>query len=162
MKYLPRVLYYLMPYWWLASVVVLLLFLASAMDLLTPWPLKILVDNALGQQPVPGWLQAIVGAGIAQRHLLIFAVVAGLLVTLLHNGFSVIESYVKTKLEQRIILDFRSDLFEHAQRLSLAFHDSRRSGMLIYAINSQGDAVVGLIMIVPTLVQSLITLVGMF
>ncbi len=162
MKYLPRVLHYLRPYWKLASVVVVLLFLASAMDLLTPWPLKILVDNALGQQPVPEWLRAIIGSGDEHRRLLIFAVVTGLLVTLLHNGLSVIESYVKTKLEQRIILDFRSDLFEHAQRLSLAFHDNRRSGMLIYAINNQGDAVVALIMIVPTLVQSLITLVGMF
>jgi len=34
----------------------------------------------------------------------------------------------------------RSDLFRHAQRLSLAYHDQRRSGMIIYAINSQADA----------------------
>jgi ATP-binding cassette subfamily B protein len=162
MKYLSRVLHYLRPYWRLASVVVVLLFLASAMDLLMPWPLKILVDNALGQEPVPEWLSAIVGAEAAHRRLLIFAVVVGLLLALLHNGLSVIESYVKTRLEQRIILDFRSELFQHAQRLSLAFHDNRRSGMVIYAINNQGDAVVGLIMVVPGLVQSLITLVGMF
>ncbi len=161
-KYFPRILKYLRPYWGLASVVVVLLFLASATDLLTPWPLKILIDNALGQQPAPEWLRAIIGADDEHRHLLTFAVVVGLMLALIHNGFSVIESYVKTKLEQRIILDFRSDLFEHAQRLSLAFHDNRRSGMLIYSINNQGDAVVGLIMIVPTLVQSFITLVGMF
>jgi ATP-binding cassette, subfamily B, bacterial len=34
--------------------------------------------------------------------------------------------------------------------------------MLIYAINGQGDAVAGMIMVVPALGQSLITLVGMF
>ena len=60
-----------------------------------------------------------------------------------------------------MVLDLRSDVFQHAQRLSLAFHDQRRSGMLIYAINSQGDAVAGMIMIVPALGQSLITLLGM-
>jgi ABC-type multidrug transport system fused ATPase/permease subunit len=155
-------LHYLKPYWQLAIAVVVLIVLTGAVDLLTPWPLKILIDNALGKSPLPEWLQAIVGIGIEQRRLLIFAVATGLIVALIHNGLSVLNSYVRTKLEQRIVLDFRSDLFQHAQRLSLAFHDQRRSGMLIYAINNQGDAVVGLIMIVPTIVQSLITLVGMF
>ncbi|HET6880675.1 MAG TPA: ABC transporter ATP-binding protein, partial [Pirellulales bacterium] len=42
------------------------------------------------------------------------------------------------------------------------FHDRRRSGMLIYAINSQADAVPGLVMAVPPIAQSVITLVGMF
>jgi ABC-type multidrug transport system fused ATPase/permease subunit len=161
-KYVPRVLHYLKPYWQLAVAVGALIVLTGAVDLLTPWPLKILVDNVLGKLPLPEWLQAIVGAGIEQRRLLIFAVLAGLVVALIHNGLSVVNSYFQTKLDQRIVLDFRSDLFQHAQRLSLAFHDNRRSGMLIYAINNQGDAVVGLIMIVPTIVHSLITLVGMF
>src|SRR5207249_2508052 len=61
-----------------------------------------------------------------------------------------------------IVLDLRGDLFEHAQRLSLTFHDQRRTGMLIYAINSQGDAVSRTVMAVPPLARSLVTLVGMF
>ncbi len=162
MKYFSRVLHYLRPYWALALGVVALIVLTGAVDLLAPWPLKVLIDNVLGDVPLPEWLEAIVGVGIEQRQLLLFAVGAGLAVALIHNAISVLNSYFQTKLEQRIVLDFRSDLFQHAQRLSLAFHDQRRSGMLIYAINNQGDAVVGLIMIVPTLVQSLITLVGMF
>ena len=59
-------------------------------------------------------------------------------------------------------LDFRSDLFQHAQRLSLAFHDQRRSGMLIYTINSQAGAAAELVMSVPPMAQNVITLVGMF
>jgi ABC-type multidrug transport system fused ATPase/permease subunit len=89
-------------------------------------------------------------------------VVAGLAIALLDNGLAVLSNYVQTRLEQRVVLDFRSDLFQHAQRLSLAFHDQKRSGMLIYAINGQGDAVAGMIMIIPALGQSLITLIGMF
>ena len=162
MKYFSRVLHYLKPYWPLALGVIGLIVLAGAIDLLAPWPLKILIDNVLGDVPLPEWLHSIVGAGIQQQRLLLFAVGAGLAVALIHNAISVLNSYFQTKLEQKIVLDFRSDLFQHAQRLSLAFHDQRRSGMLIYAINNQGDAVVGLIMIVPTIVQSLITLIGMF
>lgn len=61
-----------------------------------------------------------------------------------------------------MILDFRGDLFQHGQRLSLAFHDQRRSGQLIYAINNQAGAAVGLFMTVQPLVRSVLTLVGMF
>jgi ABC-type multidrug transport system fused ATPase/permease subunit len=60
-----------------------------------------------------------------------------------------------------MVLDFRSDLFQHAQRLSLSFHDRRRSGMLIYAINSQADAAARVVMTIPPLAQSLLTLIGM-
>jgi ATP-binding cassette subfamily B protein/subfamily B ATP-binding cassette protein MsbA len=161
-QYFPRILPYLRPYWHLGVLLVVLIVLAGAADLLGPWPLKILVDNALGDYPAPGWLQAIVGQAGTKTSLLVLAVSAGLVVALVRNALSVADNYVQTKLEQRMILDFRSDLFNHAQRLSLAFHDQRRSGMLIYAINSQGDAVAGMIMIIPALAQSLITLVGMF
>ena len=54
------------------------------------------------------------------------------------GALNVLHNYVTTKLDQYMVLDFRSDLFRHAQRLSLAFHDQKRSGMLIYAINFHG------------------------
>ena len=44
-------------------------------------------------------------------------------------------SYVDTKLEQNMILDLRSDLFAHCQRLSLTFHDVRQTGELMSRIN---------------------------
>jgi len=52
--------------------------------------------------------------------LLIAAVSAGVVVTLLMHGLTVIDNYVNTKIQQHMVLDFRSDLFQHAQRLSLA------------------------------------------
>jgi ABC-type multidrug transport system fused ATPase/permease subunit len=61
-----------------------------------------------------------------------------------------------------MILNFRSDLFQHAQRLSMAYHDRRRSGGLIFAINFQADNAAGLVMTIQPLVQSALTLVGMF
>lgn len=161
MKYLPRVAGYLRPYWLLATCVLALIVVSGLTDLLTPWPLQLLVDHALGDHPAPPWLTALIGSA-DRKSLLLVAVLSGLAVTLLHNALAVLSNYVQTRMEQRVVLDFRSDLFQHAQRLSLAFHDQKRSGMLIYAINGQGDAVAGMIMIVPALGQSLITLVGMF
>jgi ATP-binding cassette, subfamily B, bacterial len=161
--YLPRIFGYVRPYWRLASASVALIFLGGLIGLLVPWPLAFLIDNVLGAQALPPWLDRLVGP-LAGNHaaLLALAVVSGLAITLLQNALTVIDNYVNTKLEQRMALDFRSDLFQHAQRLSMAFHDRRRSGMLIYAINSQADAVPGLVMAVPPIAQSVITLVGMF
>jgi ATP-binding cassette subfamily B protein/subfamily B ATP-binding cassette protein MsbA len=153
---------YLRPYSALATLSIVVTVLSALAGLLSPWPLKILIDNALGDHPLPPILAGLLGSAAEDRFaLLIFVVVAGLGVTLLQNGLAVFDEYVNTKIEQSMILDFRSDLFQHAQRLSLAFHDKRRSGQLIYAINSQGNAVARLTMAIPALGQSILMLLGM-
>ena len=53
MKYFWRVFRYLRPYWKLAVGSVIITIASVAAGLLMPWPLKILVDNVLGSQPVP-------------------------------------------------------------------------------------------------------------
>src|SRR5438552_2673448 len=113
-KYLPRVFRYLRPYWALAVASVGLIFVSGLTELLNPWPLKVLVDHALGNHPPPAWLAALVGSATERHALLIVAVVSGLIIALLHNGLAVLTNYVNTRLEQRMVLDFRSDLFQHA------------------------------------------------
>jgi ATP-binding cassette subfamily B protein/subfamily B ATP-binding cassette protein MsbA len=156
-------LHYLRPYWRLAVFSVALIVLGALAGLLAPWPLQVLFDNVLQDHPLAPALAFVLGP-VAQHRpaLLLFAVIAGVLVTLLQHGLTVLDNYVNTKIDQRMVLDFRSDLFQHAQRLSLAYHDQRRSGMLIYAINSQADAAARLVVLIPPLAQSLLTLFGMF
>jgi ABC-type multidrug transport system fused ATPase/permease subunit len=162
-KYLPRVLRYLRPYARLVVFAVILMLVASAFSLLGPWPLKIIVDNILQGRPLPPQLQAILGGNGGDRvRLLIIVSAAGLFIALGENGLAVISNYIQTKIEQGMVLDVRSDLFQHAQRMSMAFHDSRRTGKLIFAINQQGSAVPGLLMSMLPLIQNIITLVGMF
>jgi len=157
---LLRAVRYLRPYRTLAMASVCLVAVSSLLGLLAPWPLKVLVDSVLGSQPLPRVLALTLIAD--NRGLLLVCVVAsGFAITAAINGLTVLENYVNTKLHESIVLDFRSDLFQHAQRLSLAYHDRRRTGMLIFAINNQGDATAGLLMAVPPLAQSLLTLVGM-
>jgi ATP-binding cassette subfamily B protein len=161
-KYLPRVLHYLRPYWHLAAVSVALIALGALAGLLAPWPLQFLVDNVLENKPLPAFLARFLGPAPPGRFaLLIASVSAGVVVTLLMHGLTVLDNYFNTRIEQSMVLDFRSDLFQHAQRLSLAFHDRRRSGKLIFAINSQADAAARVVMTIPPLTQSVLTLVGM-
>ena len=162
-KYVPRVGHYLAPYWRLAVVSAVIMVLAGVIGLLVPWPLKVLVDNVLGHEPLPNWLRSVIGNHAPKSMGIIIGVVgAGFLVVVLQNALTVLDNYVNVRIEQNMVLDFRSDLFRHAERLSLAFHEQKRSGMLIYAINYQGDAVARMVMTIPPMVHSLLTLVGMF
>jgi ATP-binding cassette, subfamily B, bacterial len=162
-RFLPRILPYLKPYWGLALVTGLSFALLTLIGLLEPWPLKILIDSALENHPLPGVVNRFAG-GIAGNRLaiLLFAVGGQFGLTVLTNAATLVSNYAHTKLEQNASLDFRSDLFDHAQRLSLAYHDQRRSGMLIYVINSLGSTAPNLLMTLLPLMQNVCTLIGMF
>jgi ATP-binding cassette subfamily B protein len=161
-KYFPRAWKYLWPFRKLAGASVVLLVLSALSGLLIPWPLKYIIDNVLQNRPLPDFLAIplapFVGSPLA---LLICLALASFLLVLLQDVLNVLSSYVNTKIDQGMTLDFRSDLFRHVQALSLATHDQRRSGMLIYAINSMAGCVAQLIMALPPLAQSLLSLVGM-
>ena len=66
-----------------------------------------------------------------------FIVGFGFLISVLDHGVRVISDYVNAKIEQNIVLDLRSKLFDHVTQLSLTYHDERHTGMLMGLINSQ-------------------------
>jgi ATP-binding cassette, subfamily B, bacterial len=159
-KEFPRVLPYLRPYKGLAAAALAMVLGSAAMALLSPWPLALLVDTVLGNKPMPALLGFL--DGLDTETLLMIAVLSGLLVTGLEHGLAVVDDYVNTKLDQRMVLDLRSDLFRHTQRLSLSFHDSKRTGALMYQINNQASAVGAVTIALPPVVTSVLTLIGMF
>jgi ABC-type multidrug transport system fused ATPase/permease subunit len=162
MHYLKRILPYLNPYWEFAATSVVITILTSLVGLLAPWPLTVLIDNVLGNNPLPGRLGILVDKLTVDRvQLLLLAVLSGLLITLTAGGLSVLSEYVNTWLEQRVILDFRADLFRHAERLSVAHTDRVSSMRLMYGINFEAAAAGGLIMALQPLAQSALTLIGM-
>ena len=161
MQYTGKVFPYLRPYKWLAAATVLTVILVVLASQLSPWPMKVLVDSVLGESPVPAVLDF--DFLTEDRFLLMIVVVSsGFFVVLLQNSLHVLREYLTTRLKLRISLDFRGDLFQHAQRLSLAYHDRHYSGKLVYLLNNQAEAVSGLLMTLPLLAQSSLTFIGMF
>jgi ATP-binding cassette subfamily B protein len=158
-RLLPRALHYLRPYRSLAFVSVALTVALAVVALAEPWPLAFIVDTVLADRKAPAFITGLVGEG--RGALILCAVGLSLLITLLAGGLSVLNEYVTTKVDQRMVLDFRSDLFRHAQRLSLAFHDDARTGVLMYKINNQADSVGQIVVSLPELGRSVLTLVGM-
>ncbi len=156
----PRVLPYLRPYWKLGASSIVLLALGVVAGLIAPWPLAILLDTVLGEEPLPSLLGSI--GDWDPTTLLVLAVTAGVLVTALEHGVGVGDSYVNTALQERLALDVRSDVFRHVQRLSQAFHDMTPKGSLLFTITNQADAVGAVTVSIGPLVQSVLMLVGMF
>src|SRR5690348_14398274 len=110
--------------------------LSSVFVLLTPLPLKIAVDSVVGSHPLPGFLAAIVPAPVRQSQTGVLLIAAALFVVialirqLQEFGNLVLTTYTGEKL----LLQFRSRLFRHAERLSLAYHDSRGTADSTYRI----------------------------
>jgi len=159
-KDFPRILPYLRPRKRLAGLSLSLVVFGSVAALLSPWPLAVVVDTVLGNKPLPALLGPLDGLGRYQ--LLALAVGGGLLITGLEHGLGVVDNYVNTKLDQGMVLDLRSDMFGHAQRLSPAFHDHTRTGRLMFEINNQAAAIGAITVAIPPLLQSIATVVGMF
>jgi ABC-type multidrug transport system fused ATPase/permease subunit len=160
--YLLRVLPYVRPYWRLGASSVWLTVGAAAFGLLAPWPLKILVDNVIGRDPLPGTIATVLGELASHRILLLgLTVAAGLVVAVIGGAIHVLNSYVNTKLEQRIIADFRGDLFRHTERLSVAYRDQVSTARLMYAINFEATAAGSLVLSIQPLAQAFLTVIGM-
>jgi ATP-binding cassette subfamily B protein len=159
-SFLPRAFPYLRPYRGLSVVVILLMVLASGVALAEPWPLAMVVDSVLGDHEPLGIVKALVGEGTTA--LLIFSVGLAFSLTVIGNGLTVVITYISAKIEQRMILDFRSDVFAHVQRLSMSYHDRRRTGEMMARINYEAAALGNILMMFPPLAQSVLTLIGMF
>ena len=159
---LPRVRPYMRPYRRLTYTSYSLTVLSALVALAEPWPLAIIIDNVLGDQETRGIVKAIFGTAPGQYTLLAFAVLAGFALTFLSHGILVLNDWTGAKLEQKMVLDLRSDLFEHAQGLSLTFHDARLTGKLMFQINNQASSLGGIVVSFPPIFQAALTLIGMF
>jgi ATP-binding cassette subfamily B protein len=115
----------------------------SAANLLEPWPLKIVLDNALKSRPMGGWLNRLIVpvAGADSLAILKFAAIAVLAIAALDALCSYAEKYLTTSVAQWVMHDLRRTLYSHIQRMSLGFHDRSQAGDLISRVTSDIDAV---------------------
>ena len=120
-----RILRYALRQWRTLVLIGVLSCAAAGVAVLTPWPLKVLVDCALGGEAAPGWVRSALGAtglGISGRSLVGFAAVLGVVIFLLGSLVDAGLSFGWTAAGQRMVYDLAGDLFARLQRLSLLFH----------------------------------------
>lgn len=112
-------------------------------NLLDPWPLKIVLDNVLREKPVHGWLDRLIVSTVGSDSFAIlkFAVIAVFLIAVADAVCSYAEKYLTTSVGQWVMHDLRRTLYSHIQRLSLAYHDQKKTGDLISRVTSDIDAI---------------------
>ena len=159
-----RLLYQAKPYWLHISGILLLSMCATPLALLVPLPLKIAVDSVLGDHPLPAFLNGLLLITQAYNPemaiLLIAALVVGiaLLTQVQKVGHAVLSAYTG----EQLALGFRSQLFQHAQRLSLSYHDTHGAANSTFRIQYDAPAIQWVLIdgIAPFL-TALFTLMGM-
>jgi ATP-binding cassette subfamily B protein len=116
-----RVLRYYRPFW-AQTIFGLLLSLAGiGLNLLKPWPLKIIVDHILPHPNDAYWV-----LGPATRAILTLC----LALVLLQFLWGIVNwgtNYLFVKIGLQALLKLRTDLYAYLQSLSLKYHDARRS-----------------------------------
>jgi ATP-binding cassette subfamily B protein len=137
-----RLLSYVWPYRLFLVAVLAQVLLINFCELLKPWPLKIIIDHVLGGRPLD-----LAFARDWSVETLLLATCAGLvLIYLLLAGLTLLYNYTSIRVGQRLVNDLRRDLYDHLQRLSLAFHTRRSVGDLLYRVTADTYALQNLTM----------------
>ncbi len=151
----------LRPYWLRMLGLLLLSMLATPLALLTPVPLKIVVDSVLGSQPPPRVLEGIMPAG-SDTALLISASLLVVTVALFTHLQDLATTVSRTFTGERLLLDLRTRLFRHVQRLSVSYHDLRGTTDSTYRIQYDAMAMQQIAVdMIPSFVTAVFTFVSM-
>ena len=136
----------------------------SAANLLQPWPLKIVLDDVLRSHNSHAWTMKIIHQVVGANAIAVlkFACAAVLAIAVLDAICTYAEKYLTTSVAQWISYDLRLTIYAHIQKLSLAFHDNKRTGDLISRVTDDIEAIQSFIMngLLGVLIN-VMTLVGM-
>jgi ABC-type multidrug transport system fused ATPase/permease subunit len=135
------------------------------LGLLAPWPLKFVVDNVLGGQPLPGPLARLGSAiaGNSQGGLLVMVVVGGLLLQVLTQVVSMINTQLQVDTGQQLVYSLRARLLAHLQALALRHHLVARTADSVYRLEADAYCVHDLVMGgMFSLMTAVLTLGAMF
>jgi ATP-binding cassette, subfamily B, bacterial len=154
----------LRPHWKALSVAFVAVIIEGVTDLFDPWPIKIVLDYALGSHPLPEWMAGFIRDTLGESKLAVihFAAIATVAVAAVGAIASYTENYMTTKVGQLVMRDLRQTLYHHIQRLSLSFYDRNTTGDLISRLTTDVDAIQSFVSsALLGLVVNILTLTGM-
>ncbi len=105
-------------------------FVAVGALVLSPWPLKILIDNVFGDDPLPAFLTGATQNFTPETMVIILAV-AMILITLVGVIASSVAKLLDAQVREHMGLDLRDRLLCHLQTLPHTLRQSYRGGELV-------------------------------
>jgi len=120
---------------WLVIVLAAMI-VETAMNLAAPWPLKVVIDNAVGHHPAPGWLIRLLGPSLVDNRIALAAVAAFGVVLFAAVGAiaSYVDNYYTESVGQWVANDLRLRVYDHLEHLSLNYYDTHQTGTLLSTI----------------------------
>ncbi len=145
-KVITRLIAYLQPYRWKMLLALLLTIAESGLTLLSPYLIKIAIDQYITPKKIDGLVT--IGIQIGVSFIFLFIVSAG-------------QRYLISWVGQHVLATLRSDLFCHLQRIHLGYHDNHIVGVTVSrVINDVAEINELLSQGVITLIGDLLVLIG--
>lgn len=134
------------------------------MGLAAPWPLKIIIDNVVGDRPAPRWITWMLPllGGDGKLHVAVAAGIVTVLIAALTGLASYAASYYTESLGQWVANDLRARIFHRLQLFSLGYFDHNRLGAILNTMMSDVSTIQTFASSsATTLVTDILTIVGM-
>jgi ATP-binding cassette, subfamily B, bacterial len=117
--------------------------LDSLFTALRPWPLKVVIDRVINDEPtrIPlfgAWINA---PDRDPYTLLYLSCLATLLIAVGTGGFTYWFTRLMGNISQRLVFNLRSQLFSRLQRLSLRYHKNKQLGDTLARLTTDIDAI---------------------
>jgi ABC-type multidrug transport system fused ATPase/permease subunit len=109
----------------------------ALMGIASPWPLKIVIDNVIGSQPLPSWLLGV--DSLIGRSKMALAMATALLlivITVIGALAGYVNSFYTESVGQYVANDTRLKIYHHLQRLSLGYYDTHQVGKILSTLTT--------------------------
>ena len=111
----------------------------TAMSVAAPWPLKIILDNVVGEHKLAPWLDDFLRPFMSsgtKMQIAAAAAIATALIALLGAAASYLANYYTTSVGQWVANDLRLRTYHHLQQLSLNYYNTHEMGTLLSTITA--------------------------
>jgi subfamily B ATP-binding cassette protein MsbA len=112
----------------------------------TPWPLKFVLDNVLGEHKLPYWLDHALRpfmSGGSRMEIAAAAAIGTVLIAVVGAIASYVANYYTTSIGQWVGNDLRLRTYHRLQQLSLNYHSSHDIGTLLSTITADVQTIQG-------------------
>lgn len=130
----PLIWSLLKPYRGILAVVLLAMLLQMGATVAAPWPLKVVLDNVVGEHKLPRWLADALAPFFhsgTKMEIAAAAAIALVLIALIGALASGIANYYTASIGQYIANDLRLRTYDHLQQLSLNYYSEHDLGTLL-------------------------------
>ncbi len=130
----PLIWSLLKPYRGSLVIILAAMLVQTAMSVATPWPLKVILDNVVGEHKLPPWLDDFLRPFMSsgtKMQIAAAAAIVTVLIALLGAAASYLANYYTTSVGQWVANDLRLRTYHHLQRLSLNYYNTHEMGTLL-------------------------------